>query len=352
MLVQQIASGGDRPISLTVHGNLLYALNYDRLAATPDAGNITGFRIRGHGRLAPLAASTQSLGAAGANPGQVAFSPDGRSLAVTEKATDQIVTYAVSRKGVAGPPAATPSGGDFPFSLAFARHGVLVEADDFQDLPGRGAASSYVVSSGGALRLVSGAVPDLQDGACWVVAARKGTVAYVSNTNNAVVSAYRVAADGTLSLLDPSGVAATTGGVKPRDLALGADGHFLYDLNSASGTVAAFAINRDGSLESLGVTGAIPAGIERAGRTVRTSVGGVGLRAIVVFGLGGMSIPRPVSEDAVRRSRVPLPLPLSPEVTTPAGPSPADYFPNAYSWITPPRWPGKTVLAPPGLPRS
>jgi 6-phosphogluconolactonase len=258
-LVQRIASGGDRPISLTVHDGLLYALNYDRLVAPADSGNITGFTIRDDGRLAPLAGSTRSLGGVGTNPGEVAFSPDGGTLLVTEKATDQLVTYAVSRTGLAGPPVARPSGGDFPFSVAFGRHGVLVEADDFQDVPGLGAASSYVLSANSTLRLVSAAVPDFQDGACWVAVDKNGEYAYVTNTNNSVISAYRLGADGTLTRRDANGVTALTGGIKPRDLALSPDGRFLYVLNSASGTVAGFRINTGGGLTPLGVVGAIPA---------------------------------------------------------------------------------------------
>jgi 6-phosphogluconolactonase len=258
-LVQRVASGGDRPISLTVRGDLLYVLNYDRLATPPDSGNITGFRVNGHGRLTPLAGSTQGLGGVGTNPGEVLFSPDGRFLAVTEKATDQVATYALSRHGIAGPPVLHPSGGDFPFSLAFGRRGVLVEADDFQDVPGRGAATSFRTSGGGVLQPVSAAVRNFQDGTCWVVVTANGAFAYVANTNNAVISAYRIGADGSLSLLNADGVTAMTGGVKPRDLAFSSSGRFLYALNSASGTVAGFLVNTDGSLAPLGVVGSFPA---------------------------------------------------------------------------------------------
>ena len=38
------------------------------------------------------------------------------------------------------------------------------------------------------------------------------------------------------------------------------DGQFLYTLNSAGGTLGAFAINADGSLTNLGTTGGLPAG--------------------------------------------------------------------------------------------
>src|SRR5205823_1767057 len=130
--------------------------------------------------------------------------------------------------------------------------------DDFQDVPGLGAASSYVLSANSTLRLVSAAVPDFQDGACWVAVEKNGEYAYVTNTNNSVISAYHLGADGTLTRRDANGVTGLTGGIKPRDLALSPDGRFLYVLNSASGTVASFRINTGGGLTPLGVVGAIP----------------------------------------------------------------------------------------------
>jgi 6-phosphogluconolactonase (cycloisomerase 2 family) len=42
--------------------------------------------------------------------------------------------------------------------------------------------------------------------------------------------------------------------------AISSDGQFLYTLNSAGGTLGAFAINADGSLTNLGTTGGLPAG--------------------------------------------------------------------------------------------
>ena len=62
-LIDVVDSGGVRPISLTVHDDLLYVLNE---GGTP---NITGFTIGGDGTLSPLAGSTQPLvGGAAADP--------------------------------------------------------------------------------------------------------------------------------------------------------------------------------------------------------------------------------------------------------------------------------------------
>jgi Lactonase, 7-bladed beta-propeller len=90
MLVDKVASGGIRPISLTVHENLLYVLNE---GGTP---NITGFTVSDEGQLSPLAGSTRPLaGGSAADPAEVRFSPDGELLTVTEKASNLIDTYTV-----------------------------------------------------------------------------------------------------------------------------------------------------------------------------------------------------------------------------------------------------------------
>ena len=83
-LTSRTTSGGTVPISVTVHGNLVYVLN------AGGAGNISGFTLDQQGILAPLASSTRPLSASGVGPAQVSFSPDGRALVVTEKATSRI----------------------------------------------------------------------------------------------------------------------------------------------------------------------------------------------------------------------------------------------------------------------
>ena len=87
------------PISVTVHDKLVYVLN------AGGAGNITGFTVDGNGALTPIAGSTQPLGVGAAGPAQVAFSPDGTTLVVTEKGSSTIDTYAVGARRGRGAPA-------------------------------------------------------------------------------------------------------------------------------------------------------------------------------------------------------------------------------------------------------
>ncbi len=78
-LIQKVYAG-DQPLSLTMFGSLLYALD-GSVAST----SITGFRVAANGMLTPLANSMKALSNPIAVPGQVAFSPDGKVLAVTQK---------------------------------------------------------------------------------------------------------------------------------------------------------------------------------------------------------------------------------------------------------------------------
>jgi hypothetical protein len=64
-LLDTVPSGGDQPISVTVHDRLLYVLN-----AGGD-GNISGFELSRHGQLSPLIGSTRPLSGSATGPAQV-----------------------------------------------------------------------------------------------------------------------------------------------------------------------------------------------------------------------------------------------------------------------------------------
>jgi 6-phosphogluconolactonase (cycloisomerase 2 family) len=244
-----VPSGGSRPISLTIHGDLLYVLN------AGGTGNITGFRIGYHGELTPLAGSTRPLSSPTANPAQVQFSPDGQVLVVTEKATSIITTYVVGKDGLAGSPVAHPSSGATPFGFGFAglNHLIVSEA-------GQRAVSSYTVKRSGEVRLVSGSVPTDQIAACWIAVTRNGRFAYTTNAGSGSITGYRVQYDGSLTRLgaDPTGI--TGPGSTPLDMALDHGSRFLYVLEGGDHTIGAFAVNSDGSLTPMAGAGVLPAG--------------------------------------------------------------------------------------------
>lgn len=255
-LVDKVSSGGVRPISLTVHENLLYVLNE---GGTP---NITGFTIGDAGELTPLAGSTQPLTAgSAADPAEVSFNEEGTLLVVTEKAANLIDVYVVGGDGVAGPPNSNPSNGTTPFGFAFDQRNQLVVSEAFGGAPNAAAVSSYHAALSGALEVVSGSVPDFQTAACWIVITSNGRYVYTTNTGTGVVSSYQLADNGTLTLLNS--VAASLGATSaPVDMALNNSSRFLYVLANGLQTVEAFRVNPDGSLTHIGSVGGLPFGTQ------------------------------------------------------------------------------------------
>lgn len=252
-LVDVEPSGGILPVSLTVNGNLLYALN------AGDSGDIAGFWIGTDGDLSPVAGSVQALsnGGAGGAPAvaEVSFSPDGSTLVVTEKSTNLIDTYAVV-DGVASGPATHASSGQTPFGFAFNTHGYAVVSEAFGGQAGASALSSYYVAQD-AFELVSASVGTTQTAACWVAISKNGAFAYTTNAGSATISSYAIGKDGSLTLLDP---AAGQTGASPVDMALSNSGTFLYALASGRHAISGFAVQSDGSLVWLS-DASVPAGV-------------------------------------------------------------------------------------------
>lgn len=255
-LVDKVDSGGVRPISLTVHENLLFVLNE---GGTP---NITGFTIEDDGTLAPLDGSTRPLiGGAGADPAEVSFSPDGTLLVVTEKMGNRLDTYTVDDKGVPSQPIANPSSGMTPFGFAFNNDGYLFVSEAFGGMPNQGKMSSYSTSAGGMLSVVSASVPDFQTAACWVVITNNGKFAFVSNTGSGSISSYFINDDGTIELLHS--VAGSTGaGSSPIDMALSNNSRFLYVTDNGTQMVHSFEVEKDGTLTSIDNDGGLPFGVQ------------------------------------------------------------------------------------------
>ena len=91
LLKQVVPSGGQFPVSIAVRGPLVYVLN------AGGAGSVQGYWLFGN-HLWPLAGSNRSLGLANTNPpnflaspGMVGFTPDGRRLIVTTKASGSMI---------------------------------------------------------------------------------------------------------------------------------------------------------------------------------------------------------------------------------------------------------------------
>jgi 6-phosphogluconolactonase (cycloisomerase 2 family) len=254
-LVDVEPSGGDFPASIAVDRKLVYVLN------AGGAGIVQGFRIRGNA-LVPLAGSARSLGLANTvppdflkSPGQVGFTPDGRKLIVTTKASrSSIDVYDVGRDGLLSATAVVnPSATPVPFAFTFDPRGRLVSGE-----AATSSVTTYTINGNGTL---SGprSLSDGQVALCWIQ--RVGDVYYVANTGSNNLSAYRIDASGTPSLVGPTGIVAVTE-AGPIDLTASSDGRFLYGQTGTAGTVDEYRVNSDGTLTKLGVVTGLPPGQE------------------------------------------------------------------------------------------
>jgi 6-phosphogluconolactonase (cycloisomerase 2 family) len=253
-LVEAQPSFGVRPVSVTEHRGLVYVLN-------AGSDSIAGFTLGRDGRLRQLPGSERLLSAAGTDPAQIAFTPDGHTLVVTEKATNKIVTFQIGRDGLPADGRVQDSSGPTPFGFAFGKRDQLFVSEASGGAGQASAVSSYDIDRRGLLTTISASVGTNQTAACWVVVTPNGQFAYVTNTGSGSISGYAIDFDGSIELLDADGRTAGTGdGSAPIDVALTGSGRFLYSLNSGTNTIGAFRLRADGSRTPLRFTNGLPSG--------------------------------------------------------------------------------------------
>ncbi|MEJ2153063.1 MAG: beta-propeller fold lactonase family protein, partial [Gemmatimonadota bacterium] len=196
VLTDREASGGEQPISVATHRNLVYVLN------AGDPNNISGFRLTSAGELQPIPGSIQPLSAPTVGPAQVGFSPDGRILVVSEKGTNRLTTYTVDRNGLASAPNPQAAAGQTPFGFGFDHHGTLVVSEAFGGAADASTVSSYRVESNGTVDVIDATVPTTETAACWIAISANGRYAYTTNTGSGSITGFEIAASGDLTILN------------------------------------------------------------------------------------------------------------------------------------------------------
>jgi len=245
-------AGGVTPISVAIHGNLVYVVN-------AGSDSISGFKIRRNGRLSPLVGSDHLL--SGTGPAQIGFSPHGRFLLVTEKATNIIEVFRLNRHGYVVDAVQNASVGETPFAFAFGKRGQLFVSEVFGGAEDAGAVSSYQLLADGTLRVISASVLNTETAPCWLVATRGGRYVYTTNTPDDSLSAYATDFGGNLELLAADGRSGEPGpGTKPLDMDLSDGDRFLYTLNIGNNRISTFGVGLDGSLTLLWDGPGVPAG--------------------------------------------------------------------------------------------
>ncbi|HET8889365.1 MAG TPA: beta-propeller fold lactonase family protein [Candidatus Angelobacter sp.] len=290
-LADKVPSGGKVPLSVAIHGRLVYVMNEGELSQNifGVAPVIAGFLLDEKGTLHPIPGSISVTGSPDASPGDIIFSPDGEWLIISDKFAETLIHVRhvdedATTHEVASYVANIPS----PFGLAFTGRRILavVEANA-SVVSGRrigvtngSSMSSYRLNDDGTLEPISVAVRTEQTVACWVRFTPDGRFAYVTNTGSGSVSSYRVSRKGELSLL--ASVAADAGSPfsEPTDVGITPNGKFLYIISSMggekefilpippnAGEVRGFRIGEDGSLTPVTTVSGFPISI--AGMVVR-----------------------------------------------------------------------------------
>ena len=243
-------SGGGTPTSVALHGSLVYVAN------NTDA-KITGFTIEG-GKLVGLAGSTRMLSGEGADPAQISFSPNGKTLVVTERGSNSISAYAIDDRGYAEGPSTIASAGETPYGFDFANDGTLVVTEAFGGAKGKAAASSYSLTEPGRLSPVSSSVADTRSEVCWAAVTKDGRYVYVTNFGDGTISSYSIDADGTIELAQAVAASTRLGEPGVRDEAISNDGRFLYALDADTQMVHGWRIDADGRLSEVGAADGLP----------------------------------------------------------------------------------------------
>jgi len=246
-LLDRVESGGSTPRSVAVHADRVYVLN------TGGEPNVSGFELDDD-RLVALMGSSRT---AATDPAQVAFSPDGRTLLVTDRA-DKIHAFAVDADGRLQDPVTHQSSGATPYGFDLRADGVLVVTEAAGAQAGKASASSYKLGDGAELAPVSGAVGSTRSEVCWAVISKDGRTVFVTNFGDGTISTYAIDTDGSIELREA--VAATTVDGTPgiRDEALSSDWEYLYALHADTGRVFGWKVGAGGELATVGSANGLP----------------------------------------------------------------------------------------------
>jgi 6-phosphogluconolactonase len=252
-----VSSGGSKPVSIAVHGNLVYVAN-----AGDGGSNYTGFTLNSGGHLRPLAGSTVSL-PDGSSPGDVLFNGDGTRLIGNRVGTSLIDSFTVGTDGLLTAAAASPfpAQGLGPFGSEFRPTDPtqLFVSNAHNVGPGTGTISAFSDAADGTLTSIgSSPFADLQTAPCWVEISHDGKILFTVNTASGSISRFAIAADGSLSLLGSTPLATAHAGAE--DARLGPNGNTLWVVDTGARAVSAFAVDGGNLTELPSSPTALPAG--------------------------------------------------------------------------------------------
>jgi len=258
-----VSSYGIRPVSIAVHGRLVYVAN---LGDGTSGANYTGFRLNRQAHLVHLSGSTVWLPAT-ANPGDILFNATGTHLigievGTTDPSTFLIDSFRVGRYGrlhaAAGSPFAAQAPG--PFGSEFSpTNPDRLYVSNAHGGTGAGVVSAFRVSPGGRLSSIGNSpVADHQTAPCWVEISHDGRFLFAVDTGSNTISSYRIRENGALVYLRSAPISSAA--ARAFDARLDVWGTHLYVVENATNAVGMFGVHR-GTVHEMGSSpAALPAG--------------------------------------------------------------------------------------------
>ncbi len=260
-----VGSGGSDPVSIAVHGHLVYVAN----AADPDA-NYTGFWLSSDGHLRAIPDSTFAL-PEGSQPGDVLFNRTGTVLAGTRVLSGEIDSFKVGHSGRLTPAPGSPiaSQGPGPFGSEFRpTNPNQLFVSNAHGGAGNGTVSAFSVNGDAALSSIgSSPFPDLQTAPCWVEISHDGSILFTVNTAVSTISRYRIEPGGSLVLIGSTPMHEPTG-LGPEDARLSPNGESLWVVDAGRKAISGFAVHGSSLTEFGSSPTALPADAFPAGMVV------------------------------------------------------------------------------------
>jgi 6-phosphogluconolactonase len=247
--LQQVASLGTAPafVSLDKSGRYVLVANYD-------SGNVSVFPVGQDGKFGPHSAFMQQVGSgvnpkrqAGPHAHSILTSNDNRFALSADLGTDQVLVYRFdAQKGTLAPnnpPFAQVKPGSGPRHIAFSPSGNFVYL--ISEMAATITLFSYDAQSG--TLTTKHTVPTLpknfkgENRGAEVAIDANGRFLYVSNRGEDSLSVYAInAADGTLSFQQR----VPSGGKTPRHFAIDPTGNWLFAANRDSNNIQLFRVDR------------------------------------------------------------------------------------------------------------
>jgi 6-phosphogluconolactonase len=253
VLVDKEPSEGAFPIAVTERNGTVYVLN------AGGSGAIVAFKADGFGRLHEIQNSSAFLTGTNSGASSISVSPNGKWLIVIEKASNSIDVFPIHADGTLGTVVANKSVTAGVFATVFTPSGQLIVSEN-QPSSGTDTSSisSYTINANGTLTAITQSIPTFGNGNCWNAITPNGKRVFVDNSATSSVAGFSISSAGALSPIANTVVNTLPEGSTNLDMAISADGKYLFNVLSGAGEIGVFTINADGTVNQLGSIEGLP----------------------------------------------------------------------------------------------